>query len=74
MKKILATKSCFKRFFSITLVFLKTYSKPYILLTNLVANKIDKNTVNDDERDFVFDLMKGYNASSIFKKKEELKI
>ena len=34
-----------------------------------MANKIDKNTVNDDLRDFVFDLMKGYNASSIFKKR-----
>ena len=33
-----------------------------------MANKININTVNDDQRDFVFNLMKGYNASSFFKK------
>ena len=68
MKKILTAKSYLKRLFLITLVFFKRYSKPYILLTNLVANKTDENTVNDDQRDFVFNLMKGYNAGSIFKK------
>ena len=34
-------------------------SKAYILLKNLVGNKIGVNTVNDDQRDFVFDVVKG---------------
>ena len=38
------------------------------LKKKIVANKININTVNDDQRDFVFNLMKGYNASSFFKK------
>ena len=38
--------------------FFKRYSKAYILLKNLVGNKIGINTVNDGQRDFVFDLMK----------------
>ena len=33
-----------------------------------MANKININTVNDDQRDFAFNLMKGYNVSSFFKK------
>ena len=39
-----------------------------MLLKNLVANKISINTVSDDQIDFVFNLMKGYNVSSFFKK------
>ena len=38
------------------------------LKKKIVANKININTVNDDQRDFVFNLMKGYNTSSFFKK------
>ena len=53
--------------------FFKTYSKPYILLKNLVAKNIGINTVNDDQRNFVFDLMKGYNVSSFSKKKWNLR-
>ena len=41
-----------------------------MLLKNLVTNKLSMNSVNDDQRDFVFDLMKGYNVSSFFKKSE----
>ena len=41
-----------------------------MLLKNLVTNKLTMNSVNDDQRDFVFDLMKGYNVSSFFKKSE----
>ena len=41
-----------------------------MLLKNLVTNKLSMNSVNDDHRDFVFDLMKGYNVSSFFKKSE----
>ena len=50
--------------------FFKRYSKPYILLNNLVTNKINIDTVNDNQRNFVFDLMKGYNLSSFFSKSE----
>ena len=48
--------------------FFKKYGPLYMLLKNLIANKIDINTVNDDQKNFVFDLMKGYNRSSFFKK------
>ena len=47
--------------------FFKRYSKPYILWKNLVANKTGINTVNYDQRNFVFDLMKEYNAGSFIK-------
>ena len=46
----------------------KKYTSPYIFLKNLLADKISINTANHDQRDFVFDLMKGHNMSSIFKK------
>ena len=36
----------------------------------MIANKISINTANDDQRDFVFNLMKGYNINSFFKKSE----
>ena len=49
--------------------FLKTYGTSYMFLKSLVANKISINKVNDDQRNFVFNLMKGYNVSSFFKKK-----
>ena len=39
-----------------------------MFLKNFVANKISIKTVNDDQRDFVFNLMKGYNVNSFFKK------
>ena len=45
MKKILSTKSCLKRFFFYGFRFSKRYTKPYILLNNLLANKIGINTV-----------------------------
>ena len=48
--------------------FLKIYGTPYILLKNLVANEISIKTVNDDQRDLVFNLMKEYNVSSFFQK------
>ena len=35
-----------------------------------MANKISINTVNDDQTDFLFDLMKGYSVSSFFKTSE----
>ena len=41
-----------------------------MLLKNLVAKKPGLNTVNDDQRNFVFDLMKRYNVSNFFKKSE----
>ena len=50
--------------------FLKKYGTPYVSLKNLVVNKKSINTINDDQRDFVFNLMKGYNISSFFKKSE----
>ena len=45
VKKILSTKSCLKRFFFDGFRFFKRYTKPYILLKNLLANKIGINTV-----------------------------
>ena len=41
-----------------------------MLLKNLMTNKLSINSVNDDLKDFVFDLMKGYNVISFFKKSE----
>ena len=35
-----------------------------------MTNKISINTVNDDQTDFLFDLMKGYSVSSFFKTSE----
>ena len=52
--------------------FYKRYSKPYILWKNLVVNKTGINTVNDDQRNFVFDLMKRCNVG-IFIKIYEIK-
>ena len=46
----------------------KKYTSPYIFLKNLLADKISINTANHDQRDFVFDLMKGHNMSSIYEK------
>ena len=50
--------------------FLKKYGTPYVSLKNLVVNKKSINTINDDQKDFVFNLMKGYNISSFFEKSE----
>ena len=46
---------------------------PYMLLKNLVANKISINTANNDRKDFVFNLMKGYNITSFFSVKKDIK-
>ena len=73
MKKILTTKNCLKKFFLMALVF-KKYETSYVLLKNLVTSKITTNTANDDQRDFIFHLMKGYNIGSFFTKKKKLKI
>ena len=53
--------------FSYGFNFLERYGTPYRFLNNLIANKISINTTNDDQRDFVFNLMKGYNVSNFFK-------
>ena len=63
-------KKLSQEFFLMALFFFKRYSKPYIVFKNLLANKIGINTVNDDQRDFVFDQMKGYNVSNFLKKSE----
>ena len=65
MKKIQTLR---KRFFFDGLSFFKRYSKLDMILKDLVANKISITTVNDDHRDFVFNLMKGYNVSSFSEK------
>ena len=49
--------------------FLRKYATPYMFLKNLMTNKIRISAANDDQRDFEFDMMKGYNVSSFFKKK-----
>ena len=36
---------------------------------NLMTNKIRINAANDDQREFVFDMMKGYNVNSFFTEK-----
>ena len=41
-----------------------------MLLKNLGVNKISIDTVNDDQRDFVFNLGKEHNVSSFYKKIE----
>ena len=50
--------------------FLEKYSTPYKFLKNLIANKISINIANDDQKNFVFNLMKGYNVSSFFTKSD----
>ena len=59
-------KKLSQEIFSYGLIFLGRYDMPYRLLKNLIANKISINTVNDDQGNFVFNLMKGYNVSSFF--------
>ena len=54
--------------FSYGFSFLERYGTPYRLLKNLAANKICIIIANDDRRDFVFNLMKGYNVTNFFKK------
>ena len=39
-----------------------------MFLKKVVANTISINIANNDQGDFVFNLMKGYNVSSFFKK------
>ena len=63
-------KKSSQEIFSYGFNFLERYGSPHRFLKNLVANKIIINTTNDDQRDFVFNLMKGYNISSFFKKSE----
>ena len=70
MKKILKTKNSLKRFFSYGFNFLKRYGTPYKSWKNLIANKISINIANDDQKEFVFNLMKGYNVSGFFNKNE----
>ena len=48
--------------------FLKKYDTPNMFLKNFVANKRSIKTENNDQRDFVFNLMKGYNVNSSLKK------
>ena len=50
--------------------FLRRYVTSYVILKKLVTNKMSINTVNDNQKDFAFNLMKGYNVSSSFKKSE----
>ena len=56
--------------FSYGFKFLRRYGIPYRFLKNLIANKISIDTANDDQRDFVFNLMKGYNVINFMKKSE----
>ena len=41
-----------------------------MFLKNLATNKISINIVNDDQGDFLFNMMKGYNVSSFLTKSE----
>ena len=50
--------------------FLERYGTPSKFLKNLIADKISINTANDDQRDFVGNLMKGFNISSFLQKSE----
>ena len=42
------------------------------VLKNSIASKISINIANDDQRDFVFNLMKGYNVSSFINGSKDL--
>ena len=42
------------------------------VLKNSIASKISINIANDDQRDFVFNLMKGYNVSSFINRSKDL--
>ena len=46
--------------------FLRRYGTSCKYLEKLLANKININTANDGQKDFVLNLMKGYNLSSLF--------
>ena len=63
-------KNLSQEIFSYGFNVLERYGTPYRFLKNLVANKISINTANDDQGDFVFNLIKGYNISSFLKKGE----
>ena len=41
-----------------------------MFLKNLATNKISINIVNDDQGDFLFNMMKGHNVSSFLTKSE----
>ena len=58
------------RHFSCGFNFLKKYATLYMFLKKVVANTISINIANNDQGDFVFNLMKGYNVSSFLKKCE----
>ena len=64
-------KKLSQEIFSYGFNFLERYGTAYRFLKNLIANKISINTANDDQRDFVFNLMNGYNISIFFKKKSK---
>ena len=54
--------------FLAVLIFKKKYATLYMFLKKVVANTISINIANNDQGDFVFNLMKGYNVSSFLKK------
>ena len=70
IKEDIDYKKLSQEIFSYGFNFLRRYGMPYRLLKNLIANKISINTANDDQKNFVFNLMKGYNVSSFFTKSE----
>ena len=49
--------------------FFRKCATPYMFQKNLMTNKIRINAANDDRREFVFDMMKGYNVNSFFTEK-----
>ena len=63
-------KKLSREIFSYGFNFLERYGTLYEIFKNLIASKISINTANDDLKDFVFNLTKGYNVSSFFNKNE----
>ena len=59
-------KKLFQEIFSYGFNFLGRYGTPYTFLKNAITNKLSLNTSNNDQKDFVFNLMKGCNVSSFF--------
>ena len=65
-KEILTIKNYLKIFFW----WFKFFRKIWHTLENLIADKISINRSNDDQNNFSFSLIKGYNVSSFLTKSE----
>ena len=65
-------KKLSQEIFSYGFNFLAIYGTPYKFLKTLATNRVSINGANDNQRDLVFNLMKGYNASNFIKGSKDL--